>query len=48
MTYSMLASPCKHHINRVRKCVHVTSFKLVTLGIDNNEINVAVTGTRLR
>lgn len=33
-----LASTCKRHVNRGFKCVHVTSFKLVTLWIEKSEV----------
>lgn len=47
VTDLVLARTCTHCINRVLECVHVASFKLVMLWIDKNDINVAVTGTRL-
>lgn len=34
----MFATTCKHHTNRVLKCVHVALFKLVALWIDKMKV----------
>lgn len=38
VTYLMFATTCKHHTNRVLKCVHVALFKLVALWIDKMKV----------